>query len=316
MRKSFSASAGVSAEVGSSRMSSRRSAVSARAISTNCSSATDRPATSARGSTAMPSWPSASLGARVHRLAVDRAERRERRVAHGDVLGDVEMREELRILIDRGDAGPARLDRRREPDRARRRAASSPASASRMPVMILTSVDLPAPFSPTSACTRPAPMSKETSDSARDGPKDLLIPAMRSKGPASVIRPIEPSAACAPRTGPAGPEQRDPALDTRTHAFPPPCPTLPVSLFLRSSAPIDKEVKPTTFRTTLRDGVPPNCPTARSDRHHLSAKISDQGIATFYPMAGISTLDGRRPSIRHRCAGVPARDCGPARRCG
>src|SRR6186713_2797287 len=56
-----------------------------------------------------------------------------------------------------------------------------------IPVMIFTSVDLPAPFSPTSAWTLPRPISKETSDNAFEGPKDLLIPSMRSAGSASAI---------------------------------------------------------------------------------------------------------------------------------
>ena len=48
--------------------------------------------------------------------------------------------------------------------------------------MILTSVDLPAPFSPTSACTPPGVTSKVTSLSAREGPKDLLSPTTRNAG--------------------------------------------------------------------------------------------------------------------------------------
>src|SRR5437016_3408644 len=43
------------------------------------------------------------------------------------------------------------------------------------PVMILMRVDLPAPFSPTKACTSPARSSKETPLSACTAPKDLVI---------------------------------------------------------------------------------------------------------------------------------------------
>jgi len=39
----------------------------------------------------------------------------------------------------------------------------------------LISVDLPAPFSPTSACTSPTRRSKETRPSARTPANDLLI---------------------------------------------------------------------------------------------------------------------------------------------
>src|SRR5438046_1856929 len=61
-----------------------------------------------------------------------------------------------------------------------RRGRSSPAnlieppSRSCAPVMILMSVDLPAPFSPNNACTSPARKSKDTSRKARTAPKDLL----------------------------------------------------------------------------------------------------------------------------------------------
>ena len=52
---------------------------------------------------------------------------------------------------------------------------SVPASACSAPVMILMSVDLPAPFSPTSACTSPRRKSKDTRSSARSPAKALLI---------------------------------------------------------------------------------------------------------------------------------------------
>src|SRR5215471_11546399 len=46
--------------------------------------------------------------------------------------------------------------------------------------MILIRVDLPAPFSPTRACTSPARRSNDTPLSARTPPKLLLIPVSRS----------------------------------------------------------------------------------------------------------------------------------------
>src|SRR5207237_6251873 len=46
--------------------------------------------------------------------------------------------------------------------------------------MIFTSVDLPAPFSPTSACTSPLAISKFTQSSAVALPKRLVIRSMRS----------------------------------------------------------------------------------------------------------------------------------------
>ena len=112
MRKSFSTSAGVSADVGSSRMSSCRSVMIARAISTNWDSATDSPAVSDARIEGHAELVEGGLRPRVNLLAVERAEAADRRIAHGDVLGDVEMREELRVLVDGGEPGPARLDRR------------------------------------------------------------------------------------------------------------------------------------------------------------------------------------------------------------
>src|SRR6185436_13061118 len=49
--------------------------------------------------------------------------------------------------------------------------------------MILTSVDLPEPFSPTRPCTSPARRSKSTSCSARTPGNDLWMPSARSAGP-------------------------------------------------------------------------------------------------------------------------------------
>lgn len=53
---------------------------------------------------------------RVHGLAVDDADRGHWSIAHGDVLGDVEMGEELRVLIDRADASTTGFDWRIEAD--------------------------------------------------------------------------------------------------------------------------------------------------------------------------------------------------------
>ena len=58
-----------------------------------------------------------------------------------------------------------------------------PSSISWMPAIALTSVDLPAPLSPTSATTSPAWTSKSTSVSASTGPKLLLTPSSASSAP-------------------------------------------------------------------------------------------------------------------------------------
>ena len=91
-----------------------------------------------------------------------------------DVLGDGEIREERRLLVDRRDAQRSRCDRvharLRGPETI-----SVPASGVSAPVMIRMSVDLPAPFSPTSACTSPARRSKETPVSAWTPANDFVI---------------------------------------------------------------------------------------------------------------------------------------------
>ena len=58
----------------------------------------------------------------------------------------------------------------------------SPASGVTAPVKILISVDLPAPFSPTNACTSPAAKVSETPRSARTPPKDFSMPFASSAG--------------------------------------------------------------------------------------------------------------------------------------
>src|SRR5215207_5890115 len=57
-----------------------------------------------------------------------------------------------------------------------------PPSAGWIPAIVFTSVDLPAPLSPTSATTSPGRTSKSTSLSAWTGPKLLLTPFRASTG--------------------------------------------------------------------------------------------------------------------------------------
>ena len=59
---------------------------------------------------------------------------------------------------------------------------SVPESARSAPVMILMSVDLPAPFSPTSAWTSPGRTSKDTPCRARTAPNDLVMARASSSG--------------------------------------------------------------------------------------------------------------------------------------
>ena len=104
----------------------------------------------------------------AHLRAVDQPQRTPARrfASEQDVAGDVEIVEQVQLLVDERDArGPSRRGRRaRRP--ARRRSAPRPTSGCSMPPTIFISVDLPAPFSPSSATTSPACTSRFTPRSA------------------------------------------------------------------------------------------------------------------------------------------------------
>ncbi len=96
-------------------------------------------------------------------------------LAHEQVLRDREVRDDVRLLVDDADAGRVRVGRRAEVLR-RPVNLQAPASGRCTPSMMRISVDLPAPFSPTSASTSPARMPSDTSDSACTTPKRLETP--------------------------------------------------------------------------------------------------------------------------------------------
>ena len=114
--------------VGSSRIRTRASSDSALAISMSCWSAIDRPRTSADGSIRTSSPSKIAGGLAAHRPPVDGPKRPGRRVAHEDVLGDRQVREQPRLLVDDGDPELAGVGRPAEDDRARRRARPMPVS--------------------------------------------------------------------------------------------------------------------------------------------------------------------------------------------
>src|SRR5215471_4116216 len=60
-----------------------------------------------------------------------------------------------------------------------------------MPASTFSSVDLPAPFSPTQACVSPAATSNDTSSSARTAPKDFETP--RNSSPGTSALPLLPA---------------------------------------------------------------------------------------------------------------------------
>ena len=168
-----STSASVSEAVGSSMMRTRAFCDRALAISTRCRLPTSgrppcdpgpgRGCRARRGSRA----PSPASGSSRCRPTPPR------RVADEDVLGHGELGEEQQLLVDVATRPVApRAGCRTAP-----RVPSScrvPPSGPWTPEMILISVDLPAPFSPRSACTSPGAKSNRTPSSART-PGNVLL---------------------------------------------------------------------------------------------------------------------------------------------
>ena len=97
---------------------------------------------------------------RAHRRPIEHA--RAGQLAAEEQIGrHVEARDEVELLEDRGDAGRLRGARIGEP-RAAPSIRISPASGSITPERMFISVDLPAPFSPSSAWISPRSRSKST----------------------------------------------------------------------------------------------------------------------------------------------------------
>src|SRR5436190_12266360 len=102
--------------------------------------------------------------------------------------------------------------------------------------MILINVDLPAPFSPTSACTSPARNSNDTPFSACTPPNDLLRPLARS----NIVIHHSPLTSASP------------AFLAHT---PPPLPTTPAQL---AHSPADSNSP--TPRPLAASSLPPRSP--------------------------------------------------------
>ena len=113
---SRSTSTPLSAAVGSSMISRLASSEMALAISMICWSAMDSPRAGRRGSRLTPSRANSADGLGVHGGAVDAAAGAQWLAAHEDVLGDREVREERRLLVDHRDAGGLGLRGRAEVD--------------------------------------------------------------------------------------------------------------------------------------------------------------------------------------------------------
>ena len=149
--------------VGSSSTMISASTASARAIATSDFSVRVRLPTRASGSMSPP-----TRGQRLAR-APPRACRQSIRPsaarkaqAHRHVLGDRHPVDQAEILVDEGDRSGARRPRPGGAGSAGRGTGSRPRRARWMPASILISVDLPAPFSPSSARISPACRSRLT----------------------------------------------------------------------------------------------------------------------------------------------------------
>ena len=180
MRKRRSHSAGERAEVGSSMIRMRASSERALAISTSCCSPMRRPAMRASGSSSMPrrarSFRAAAVIAWRSRKRPARSGSRPRKMLAATLSSGTRLSSWWMM------ATPARSASRTP---AKRTGAPSirisPSSAGWTPERIFISVDLPAPFSPTSACTSPARRSKSTRSSAVTPAKCLVTLRARRK---------------------------------------------------------------------------------------------------------------------------------------
>src|SRR5436305_1277015 len=179
--KSRSTSVCVSAAVGSSITITRASDESAFAISTICWSAIESPRAMRSGSSLTPSCSkSSSTSRRMRRRSMRRPLRSggapmktfSATVRSGKSVGSWNIM-----------AMPAAFDWA-----VVSKTTSTPSMSTRppsgrcTPARILTSVDLPAPFSPTSACASPRRSSIQPSSSARTAPKLLLAWSTTSSG--------------------------------------------------------------------------------------------------------------------------------------
>ena len=115
-------------------------------------------------------------------------------VAEEEVRDHVEVLAEREVLVDGGDAELRARRSGRSSRPACRGSGSSPEVGACTPASTLTSVDLPAPLSPTRATTSPAWMSRSMSVSADTAPKFLQMPRrLRMSSPVGRRRRCEVS---------------------------------------------------------------------------------------------------------------------------
>ena len=166
-RTAAAASCGPSGAVGSSRMRILGSVDSALAISTICRCGERQAADLGVGvdcrvrAAARTSAPAVRIASTFEQAEAARF------AAERQVLRDGQIQQQAELLVDGGDAERQRMARARGSRPALPPIAMVPASAECMPDRMLISVDLPAPFWPTSAWTSPGRIASDTSSSAR-----------------------------------------------------------------------------------------------------------------------------------------------------
>ena len=166
-----SASSRESDAVGSSITISRASRTSARRISTFCCSATRSVADRACRVDARSRSRSASSRKRSRCCERSTTPTAPSSTPRNTLSSDRQRRHQRQLLVNRARSPCGdRVARRAVADRLARRRRSRRCPACTTPAMILPSVDLPAPFSPTSAWISPAAIATLTSASARAPP--------------------------------------------------------------------------------------------------------------------------------------------------
>ena len=177
-RSSSSASAGASTAVGSSSSRMRASDASALTISSRCFERDRQPAGRARPAraAARPA-PPAPAPARAAAAGAHLPAGRQR-----DVLRHGQGRHRGEVLVHHADPEAARDARRAGPTRGTPSTAISPASGRTRPYATCIRVVLPAPFSPSSACSSPGVSVKSAPRSACTEPKRLRMPRSARAG--------------------------------------------------------------------------------------------------------------------------------------
>ena len=185
--------------VGSSRTSTLASSTRARAISTICRSATESEPTAAPG--AISGCRSSASAAAAPRFMASRSSRPQRvgsmprKTFSATLRWGASASSWCTSTTPRSRASRAVRGRKGSPA-----SSMTPASGAVTPERIPTSVLFPAPFSPTSAWTRPGASESSTSVSAWVAPKRLSIPVARRRGAGVSVIGRSPGASGRPRS--------------------------------------------------------------------------------------------------------------------